>query len=189
MRAFAQAQSDEKTLHPCAEIFSGNDASDLSMYFQKNQKLQECMVGKKFPSFKATAMSGKNYSSTDLTNKVVLINSWFIGCAPCKAEIPLLNELNQEFKDKGFLLLAFSTDKDEHLTEFLKDRSITFDVFSNSKELLDQKLKTTYSYPANIFLNKKGEIVAYSAGGALDEKGLQQTKEKFRKIIMDELAK
>jgi peroxiredoxin len=189
IHAFTQAQADKKTLHSCAEIFSKDDATEPPQHSRKMEKLRECMVGKKFPSFSVAAISGKNYSIVDLKDKVVLVNSWFIGCAPCVAEMLLLNELNQEFKDKGFLLLAFSTDDSEHLSQFLKDRPTTYDIFSNSRELIQQTLKTTYGYPTNIFLNKKGEIVEYSVGGALEEKGLQQTKERFRKIIMEELAK
>jgi len=192
-RAFAQTQPNEVgTLDKCAQEFHEGSAEgnsfDRAVFVRKEKELRECLIGKRFPSFAVTDLAGKKYSDADLNGKVVLASSWFIGCAPCVAEIPLLNELNLEFKDKGFLLLSFSTDNVEHLTKFLEAKPITYTIFPNSHELLG-KLKTTYGYPTNIFLNKKGEIVEFSTGGALDENGLQLTKEKFRKIIMAELGK
>ena len=191
-RAFAQVQTnDEGTLDKCAQIFQGNNEKvpfDPDELIRNNKELRDCMIGKKFPSFRAMSMDGKEYSNLDLQGKVVLLSSWFIGCAPCEAEIPLFNELNQEFKGKGFLLLSFSRDNIGYLANFLKEKPITYAILPNSEELL-RKLKTTYGYPTNIFLNKNGEIAEFSTGGRVDEDGLRLTKATFRAIIMSELAK
>lgn len=62
-------------------------------------------------------------------NKVVLINLLFTSCAPCVAEIPMLNQLNQEYVDKDFRLISFATDDKETLYKFLKGTPIDDDTF------------------------------------------------------------
>ena len=187
-KSLAQAPADEHTLHICADNYM-KGAFELKQFERAEKELKECMIGKKFPSFSATAMDGKKYSSADLKNKVVLVSCWFIGCAPCVAEIPVFNELNQEFKGQGFILLTFTRDQIEYLTKFIKEKSINYTVFPNADELIERKWKMVYGYPANFILSKKGEIVEFSGGGPTDEPGLQLAKEKFRKIIIAEVAK
>lgn len=40
-------------------------------------------------------------------DKIVLMNFWFIGCYPCIREIPELNKIAAEFKDKIVFYCGF----------------------------------------------------------------------------------
>lgn len=180
-----QAQTDEFTLGECAKAYFSSNNNDL----EKQQALRECVVGKKFPTFSATTITGKKYSNTDIKGKVVFITSWFTTCPPCLAEMPILNELNEKYKDKEFLLLSFSPDDDERIRKFLKERPITYEIFPNSEGLIQYRIQTNYGYPTNIIVNKKGEIVEFRTGSPLDQKGLAATKNDFAAIIERELAK
>ena len=43
--------------------------------------------------FKVKTIGGKRLTLAELQGKVVVINFWFIGCAPCISEMPALNKL------------------------------------------------------------------------------------------------
>ena len=187
------AQSYEENIDKCTKAYQGSLAQGKKDkdqgYMKAMQDLRECIIGQTFPPFAATSLEGKTYTAEDLKGKVVLINLWFIACAPCVAEMPILNELNTEFKERGFILLAFATDDKTSLKNFLRKRNIGYEVFEQSKALIHDRFKMTFGYPTNIFLNKEGKIVEFRNGGPMDEEGLKRTKEEFRSIIEKELVK
>jgi len=43
------------------------------------------------PEFKAVDINGKEYSSADFKGKIQVLDFWFTGCIPCRAEM-LYNE-------------------------------------------------------------------------------------------------
>lgn len=178
------AQTNKYSLSKCASAYR-NDSDNQS----REQKLRECIIGKEFPAFSATTITGKKYSDADLKGKVVLVTSWFIACPPCTAERPLLEELNKKYKDNGFLLLSFAADPIERITNFLKEHPITYEIFPGSDELITLDMQTSYGYPTNIIVSKEGKIVEFTTGTATDEKGLEAMKSNFMEIIERELSR
>ena len=55
-----------------------------------------------FTNMSTTDLDGNKVDSSIFTNnKVTLVNVWNVGCTPCVNEIPDLDKLNSEYKDKG----------------------------------------------------------------------------------------
>ena len=55
-----------------------------------------------FTNMDTTDIDGnKMDSSIFAKNKVTLVNVWNVGCTPCVNEIPDLDKINSEYKDKG----------------------------------------------------------------------------------------
>ena len=189
MGCSSKEQTNDLSLEECYKEFYSGEMNDLELLEQRSIDLRACMIGKKFPSFSATTISGKTYSTDDLEGKVVFVTSWFSSCAPCVAEIPVLNELSKQYKSKDFLVLSFSTDDAEGINRFLVGRSIDYEIFPDSKELIENKIRTSYGYPTNFILNKKGEIVEFVTGGPTEENALEGVKNEFATIIERELAK
>lgn len=49
-------------------------------------------------------------SSIISKNAVTVLNFWFNGCSPCVQELPELNKLNEELKEKGGQVIGINTD-------------------------------------------------------------------------------
>jgi thiol-disulfide isomerase/thioredoxin len=125
-----KAQTKKETIEDCRNAYLiGNDNS-IILTKPSFTEFRKCIIGKPFPSFSEIAISGKNYSSIDLQNKVVFINFWFTHCSPCLAELAILNEINKEYKGEDFLFLSFSTDTVKELKRFMGSHKIDYDVFS-----------------------------------------------------------
>ncbi|WP_140937882.1 TlpA family protein disulfide reductase [Sphingobacterium lumbrici] len=64
-------------------------------------------IGKPAPLFSVVDVDGMPYDLSQLKGKVVVLNFWFIGCAPCKREMPELNKLVEKYEAKDVVFLAF----------------------------------------------------------------------------------
>ncbi len=66
---------------------------------------------KKTADFSLKATDGTTHRLSDLIGeKVVVISFWNIACKPCRKEMPKLQELYEELKDRGLEILAINTD-------------------------------------------------------------------------------
>lgn len=194
IETFCDAQSYEEAVDKCTQTFQlgldPNNIKELESKMEQNLvELRKCMIGLKFPSFTATTIDNKTYTLNDLRRKVVLINLWFIGCPPCVAEIPMFNELQNEFSRKDFIILSFGLDDNKSIEEFIKKQPINFSVFANSENLISNKFKMSFGYPTNIFLDQDRQIIEFTTGGAMDVVGLKKTKEELKNLIKRELGK
>src|SRR5688572_27232831 len=98
----AQAQSYDEVAKKCTTNFQEGliniptDSLD-KVFGVRLDKLRECFIGLKFPDFSLTSIDGKQFQLSELKGKVIMLNFWFIACAPCVAEMPLLNQLVEEY--------------------------------------------------------------------------------------------
>ncbi|WP_373895233.1 thiol-disulfide oxidoreductase ResA [Virgibacillus natechei] len=118
--------------------------------------------GDKAPDFKLQQISDKNELETiqlsDLEGKGVMLNFWGTWCEPCKDEMPYMEELYPEYKDKGVEILAVSLDA----TTLVVDRFIdTFDLTFPIPHDVNGEVMDLYKVgpmPSTFFINPDGEI-------------------------------
>src|SRR5664280_2300684 len=58
------------------------------------------------PRFHAKTLEGEQFTNDSVKGKVVLLQFWTTWCPYCKQEQPLVDSLDQEFRDKGLVVLA-----------------------------------------------------------------------------------
>lgn len=119
------SQAYKETIAKCTQTFqSGLNISTTNELESKMEQqmiqLRKCLIGLKFPDFKATTIDSITVTPDDLKGKIVLINLWFINCAPCVAEIPMFNELQNTFSRQDFVILSFGLDESNQSKTFLK---------------------------------------------------------------------
>jgi len=92
-----------------------------SVRYILDKELDNCIMGKDIPEFSLVGRSGKVYTKESLKGKVVVLNFWSVNCGPCLMEIPVLNRLQQMYKDSSdFIFISILYDKDEELVKFLE---------------------------------------------------------------------
>ena len=50
--------------------------------------------------------AGPKVTEADLAGKVVLVDCWGVGCPPCRALLPRMEEIWKSFRSKPFVLLG-----------------------------------------------------------------------------------
>lgn len=113
------------------------------------------------PPFSLTSLKGEKFELAALRGKVVVLNFWFTGCAPCVAEFRKLNGLVNKFKNKEVVFIAPTWDNVTTLKRFLKEHRFRYHIVPNAGSLI----VSTYSdgsrnvvFPTHIVINKEGEI-------------------------------
>ena len=116
------------------------------------------------PTFKATDLEGNSYKLEELKGKVVVLNFWFIGCAPCRVEMPGLNEMVAEYEGKDVVFLAFALDDQGSLEEFLETTEFAYQVLPSSHDVSESY--EVNGYPTHVVIDKEGNIRSTLVGGS-----------------------
>src|SRR4030065_2705473 len=110
------------------------------------------------PDFTLYDLSGKKVMLSQFRGKVVVLNFWSIWCGPCLAEMPSLNKLYLEFKDRGLVVIAVAEDPAEKpVKSYVQEKGIAFLI------LIDKDKKVYFKYslfgiPVTFLIDKKGVI-------------------------------
>jgi thiol-disulfide isomerase/thioredoxin len=162
----------------------------MSKGMVKEMKARKKLVGKKFPFENLTAIDGNKLNFADLKGKPTLINFWFTQCYPCLEEIPVLNKIKEEFKDKiNFISITYDS-KEKVLKLFEK---VKYDFVHITDQKVFTKKMGIKSYPQNYLVNKNGFIFSVEDGieylNVTDEKPQigngNELREKLKKLLTD----
>jgi thiol-disulfide isomerase/thioredoxin len=85
---------------------------------------------KSLPSFELADLSGKTWRLKELNGKSVLIDVWATWCGPCQAELPNLQKLYEQVKNRNDIqILTFDVDDDPGVVgPYLTDKGYTSGV-------------------------------------------------------------
>ncbi len=64
------------------------------------------VVGNPAPDFTLADLDGNQVSLSDFRGKTVFINFWATWCPACREEMPEIEALYQQYKDKGVVVLG-----------------------------------------------------------------------------------
>jgi thiol-disulfide isomerase/thioredoxin len=110
--------------------------------------------------------SGKETNIKHHVGKLVIINFWATWCAPCKKEMPSLDNLSQNKKFKNLKIFAVNMEEPNKLKtkKFFSDINI-----KNLEIYFDRNLNFVKEFnlrgvPTTVLLNKKGEEFARIIG-------------------------
>jgi len=105
-------------------------------------------------SFTLKSVTGEDVTLSSLKGQVILLVFGFGNCPFCVKEIPVLNKLHEEYKDKPFKVVYINiTEGDEQVKNFVKKKGIQYIT------LIDKKGSSANAYgvigvPANFLISK-----------------------------------
>ena len=97
-----------------------------------------------------------NMRLSDQRGNIVMINFWASWCGPCREELPLMEELYQEYQDLGFEILAINVDDEESKADvLLNDIEVTFPVLYDTSGEVSQLYEVS-AMPTTVFVDRDG---------------------------------
>ncbi|HEY2986335.1 MAG TPA: TlpA disulfide reductase family protein [Candidatus Binatia bacterium] len=127
------------------------------------------------PDFSLPDPAGKKVSLKNFRGKLVLLNFWATWCVPCREEMPAMERLYQQFRSKGFTIVAVDVKDDpKQALPFLKELKITYPVMLDTDGEVGL-LYGAWGLPATYLIGPKGEGLARLWGpAAWDGAGAKQ---------------
>ncbi|HWR17806.1 MAG TPA: TlpA disulfide reductase family protein [Terriglobales bacterium] len=124
--------------------------------------------------FTLTDLEGKTWSLKALKGKVVVVNFWATWCPPCNKELPDMQALYEQHKDKGLVVLAITDEDRAKIVPFVEKRKLTYPI------LLDNGRKVNDAFqidgiPKTFVYDRQGKLVAQ----AID----MRTRDQFKRML------
>lgn len=133
------------------------------------------LQGKMAPEFTLTDTKGQKVSLADYKGKAVVVDFWATWCAPCKIEIPWLEQFKNQYGGQGLAVLGISEDDLDldNKSELAKEKQ----QIANTAEQMkinypvlydDANVSTPYGgvdgLPTTFFIDRSGKVVASTVG-------------------------
>jgi peroxiredoxin len=116
------------------------------------------------PDFRLADPEGRRVSLRDQRGKIVFLNFWATWCVPCRVEMPEMEKLYQDFRPRGFVVLAVDfRESPAQVRRFAQELKLTYPV------LIDEDGSVFQAYlvrglPATYLIDRKGLMVGRAIG-------------------------
>ena len=140
------------------------------------------------PDFTLTDQYGNTHTLSDYRGKIVFLNFWATWCPPCRAELPDIQALYEDYSrmedpDVVVLGVAFPGLGDEQdvagVTQFLEENGLTYPVLMDTEAKLILPYYIT-AYPTTFMIDPEGNVLGYIPGSMtrdIMDSVIEQSKE------------
>jgi len=135
------------------------------------------------PGFELKTPQGESISLAGLKGQAVLVNVWATWCPPCRAEMPAMQTLYEEYKDQGLVVLGVNaTNQDDpfKIAPFVEEYGLTFPILLDETGAVMQAYEVR-SLPSSFFIDRSGRIKEVVIGGPMSATLLRTRIEKIIK--------
>ena len=139
------------------ELTQANVKADGTFYSPK--------PGEPFPQFCEKDMDGRIWTNDSVRGHVMVLNLWYSGCGPCRAEMPELSTWKEQLPEVMFFSATFH---DAETAKRITDKHhFTWTHLVEAKDMMSWI--GTEGFPLTIVVDKQG-VVRYAIHGTSEEK-------------------
>ena len=131
-------------------------------------------VGEPAPDFELQNLDGQIVTLSDLRGKPVLINFWATWCGYCRYEMPYLQQVHEEWLNKGLVLLTIDVGESKaKVANFMQRYNLSLPVLLDTRQVVAKKYNIT-GYPTTFFIGKDGIIQEKVVGAFPNKEVIEQ---------------
>jgi len=148
---------------------ASDDAGASSGYFSA----MPAKVDFPAPEVSLVDFQGRNVSLSDWRGHVVLVNHWATWCPPCKAEMPVLQAYYEDYKERGFTIVAIEAGEPvDEVAAYVQQQRLTFPVWPDPQQMAMRAFGEEY-LPSSYVIDPDGQVVLYW-NGAINREMLEK---------------
>ena len=115
-------------------------------------------MNKPAADFTLKSLSGKNLKLSEYAGNVVLLNFWASWCAPCRQEMPLLNDLHNKYEKLGFVILGVNVEEQTgKARSYIADRPVDFPILFDDQNTVSKQYNVI-AMPTTVMIDRNGNI-------------------------------
>lgn len=112
------------------------------------------------PGFSLPGLNGEEIHLADYQGKLVVLNFWATFCYPCRAEMPSLQALAEQYAHKDVVVIAVSLDDDgrtKAIKKWVEKTGLEFPIALEGDSISrDYKVS---ALPVTYLINRQGQLV------------------------------
>lgn len=118
------------------------------------------------PAISLSDRDGKTTALASFGGRPLLINFWATWCAPCRREIPLLNELRRERQAQGLEVVGIAVDFRDDVLNYVRETRVDYPLLIGEEDGLAaaDAFGIGLAFPVSIFADRSGRILALKIG-------------------------
>jgi len=127
----------------------------------------QTVIPERRPDIELADRDGKLRRLSEWDGRPQIINFWATWCAPCRREIPMLNELSRDPALAGFAMIGIAIDFREDVLAFLGTTPVEYTVLIGEQDGLDAARAfgvESLGLPFTAFVDRAGRIVTLHVG-------------------------
>lgn len=129
--------------------------------------------GQTAPNFEATDRQGRRIRLSDFQGRVVMLNFYASWCTPCAKEMPAIDRVYRELKERGFEVLGVNLkERKSDAFGFLDSLGVSYNAVLDPDGTIAERYRVL-GPPVSVFIDRNG-IVRYYLPGELRASQVQQ---------------
>jgi peroxiredoxin len=122
------------------------------------------LAGDQAVEFTMLNLDGDEVSLGDYSGQPVVLNFWATWCAPCRIEMPELQNAFETYQDQDLVILAINAQEEApQVRAFFEDLGLTFTPLLDSDGNVGRSYGA-FGLPSTYFVDRSGEISAVHRG-------------------------
>jgi cytochrome c biogenesis protein CcmG, thiol:disulfide interchange protein DsbE len=101
----------------------------------------------------------------ELRGHPVVINKWASWCGPCRAELPILQDISTELGKEIAFVGVNARDKRPAAERFAAQYPVPYPSYEDPEEAIARALKAPSNFPVTVFVDAQGKTVFTHQGG------------------------
>jgi peroxiredoxin len=132
------------------------------------------MVGEEAPDFSVTGTEGENFTLSENSGKVILLDLMSTTCPACVSEMKHLKELFGRYSEDEVVIITIDVQRSDSNSDLRAFKSKYGDNWTFARDTSDVANKYNVNYtPTTVIIDKEG-IIRYYGTGEQSEKTLVQ---------------
>jgi thiol-disulfide isomerase/thioredoxin len=145
-----------------------NEANETASGYadSESQAVPGRPIPEQVPDLKLPDLAGQEQSLRGFLGRPLIINFWATWCAPCRREMPLLQQLRQAYHGERLQIVGIAVDFRAAVADYVRRRAVDYPLLIGE----DQGLAAAEQFgmqtvlPFSVFADAQGRIIALKIG-------------------------
>jgi len=123
-------------------------------------------VGDPARDFTLADLDGEPVTLSDFSGQPVIVNFWATWCAPCRIEMPALQEAYEKYRERGLVILALDQDEPVEIARafFYDEMNLTFTPLEDQNSAVAVDYGAALTLPTTFFISPAGRVAGIHRG-------------------------
>ena len=147
-----------------------NEAKETKQVVSANNPVKpKEVIGTKLEDFSLLDTEGQQRQISEWQGKTLVLNFWATWCAPCREEIPVFVELQDQYRNDGLQFVGIALQETEEVRDFLQEFNVNYPSLVGSAgamKIAKQLGNDIGALPYTVVIDRDG-IISFTHRGPL----------------------